>query len=96
MSVGIRLGGFFSPTIEDIEQQAATCERCAELQRRQRERDKLHRDITDTIEKLRDQLALLDSRTADAEGAAIEHGHAANSCPTLRDCASVHESTGRR
>jgi len=95
MSIGIRLGGFYSPQYDDAAQQAAACDRCAELQRRQEARDKQQEAIWITLDKLRGELAQLDSRTADAELAAIEHGHAADTCPTLRDCASVHASTGR-
>jgi hypothetical protein len=94
MSYGIRLGGTYFPTNDDAATQAATCERCAELQRRQRDRELQRAAIWATLDILRDQLAKLDSRTAEAELAAIEHGHAADTCPTLRDCASVHASTG--
>ena len=95
MSIGIRLGGFYYANNEDAAEQAAACERCAELQRRQRDRDEQRTAIWRTLDTLRDQLSLLDGRAADVELAAIEHGHAADTCPTLRDCASVHASTGR-
>lgn len=95
MSIGIRLGGTYFPNNDDAAEQAAACERCAELQRRQRDRENEFDAIWRTLDTLRGQLASLNGRTAEAELAAIEHGHAADTCPTLRDCASVHESTGR-
>ena len=95
MSLGIRLGGFYYADNLDAAEQAATCERCAELQRRQRAREEARAAIWRTLDTLRDQLSDLDGRTSEAELAAIEHGHAADTCPTVRDCAIVHASTGR-
>jgi ABC-type phosphate transport system auxiliary subunit len=94
MTVGIRLGGFYYANNDDAAEQAAACERCAELQRRQRARDEQHEAVWRTLDTLRGQLSDLDGRTSEVELAAIEHGHAADTCPTLRDCASVHASTG--